>query len=550
MEQNAAWWKNSVVYQIYPRSFQDSNGDGVGDLPGIVQRLPYLASLGVDVVWLCPMFASPHDDNGYDISDYQAVDPQFGTLADLDELVARGRDLGIKIVLDLVANHTSDEHPWFVESRSSKTNPKRDWYYWKPADGGLPTDWPSFFGGPVWELDPATNEYYLHTFSKKQPDLNWENPAVREALFDMIGWWIDRGIAGFRIDAITFIKKRPDWPRVIDTPPFVPVNEPGILTFLAELRDRVMKPRGMVTVAESPGISPESLDPYVGPDGVFSMVFTFDHMDIDARSGRPQVYEPWTLAEWKRTFSMWQNGTNRSGWLGLYLENHDQVRSVSKFGDPDRCPRLSAQALATWYFLMRGTPFIYQGQELGMSNSPFPRPEDYRDVSAVNALAAARRSGRRGAVEETLVFLALRGRDHARTPMPWSAAPHAGFTTGEPWIAVQPDYPRVNVEAEEGDPGSVLHHYRALIRLRKSEPTLVHGAYEDLWPDSDTLGAYRRRGPGRTITVVVHFGGGSVALPPGLDPGGEVLLATGGAFDGKNLGPWQAVVLAQTEANR
>jgi oligo-1,6-glucosidase/alpha-glucosidase len=535
------WWKDSVVYQIYPRSFQDTNGDGIGDLKGVLERLPYLAHLGIDVIWLCPMFASPNDDNGYDISDYRAIAPEFGTLADMDELIAAADRHGIKIVLDLVVNHTSDEHPWFVESRSSRTNPKRHWYLWKPAEEGRPpTDWPSFFGGNVWEFDPLTNEYYLHTFSKKQPDLNWENPAVREAVYDLGGWWIDRGVAGFRIDAITYIKKDLTWPRTMPSAPWVPCNHPGILEYLGELSQRVFRPRGMMTVAEAPGIPPQGLVPYIGQkDGVFSMVFTFEHVDIDARSGQPLHFGSWTLREWKEASAVWQRAVNEDGWLGVYLENHDQVRSVSKFGDAGAFREASAKALATWYFLLRGTPFVYQGQELGLTNTKFAGIDEYRDVSAKAVHKAAKEAG--ASEDEILTYLGQRSRDHSRTPMPWTNSARAGFTTGEPWIKLNPDHLAINVEGQLADPHSVLNHYRALISLRKSEPALVHGVFEDLWPDHERLAAYRRRTAERTLTVVCNLASEPVTLPERL--ASQVLLNTAAKFDGLVLDPWQAVVL-------
>lgn len=563
------WWKECVAYQVYPRSFQDSDGDGVGDIPGIISRLPYLASLGIGVIWLCPMYESPNDDNGYDISDYRSVAAEFGTLGDLERLITEARKLGIRVILDLVVNHTSDEHPWFIESRASRSSAKRDWYIWKPGraalaaaaggtaaapEGGLPpTDWPSIFEGPAWEYDAATGEYYLHTFSRKQPDLNWENPAVRDAICDMIDWWAERGIAGFRVDAITFIKKRPDWPIAIDKPPHVPCNEPGVLDLLAELRDRAMAPHGLMTVAEAPNVSPEALDPYIGEGrGVFSMIFTFDHVDIDMRKGRRWHRDPWTRAEWKRAMTKWQRAAGESGWLGIYLENHDQVRSVTKFGDDGRYRAESAKCLATWYFLMRGTPFIYQGQELGMPNCDFSGPDEFRDVASRNIWREARAAGMPD--REVMEYLCARSRDNSRTPMQWDSSPNAGFSAGTPWIRMNQSWEAVNVAAQDNDPASVLNHYRALARLRAAEPALVRGSFDELWNDSDEIGGYIRTLGSSRVLVACNFTGTAMRLAGPEDArqvAGRVLLdsagllAPGAEFTGEELAPWQAVVVAR-----
>jgi len=545
----ASWWKNSVVYQVYPRSFQDSNGDGIGDLPGLIRRIPYLERLGIDLLWLCPVFASPNDDNGYDISDYQAIDPQYGTLDDMVRLIDTARRAGIRILLDLVANHTSDEHAWFQASRASRDSPFRDWYLWKDPrpDGSPPTSWRSIFGGPAWELDPATGQYYFHTFSKRQPDLNWENPQVRQAIYTMMRWWAGLGIAGFRIDAITFIKKNQAWP---DPLPAIEgfhnpleggcCNEPGILDFLREMRDEVLSPLGVVTVAEAPGVSADQMRWYTGAEGVFSMLFTFDHVDLDLRPDSPWVYRPWSLTDWKRSMSQWQTGAQ--GWLGLYLENHDQVRSVSKFGASGPLKTASAKTLATWYFLMRGTPFVYQGQELGMTNAPFQSLDEYRDNASMKIHEQASAAGLTD--DEILGYLALRSRDHGRTPFPWDASPNAGFTTGTPWIGVHPEYPVVNAAAAESDGRSVLAHYRALIRLRKTQPVLVDGAFAPILADSEVLGGYRRTLDGRTVTVLCNFS--DQPQPVAGGEGVPVLLNSHDAFDGRVLAPWQSVVLGDS----
>jgi glycosidase len=542
------WWKRSVAYQVYPSSFQDSDGDGMGDLRGIVRRISYLADLGVDLLWVCPIFLSPHDDNGYDISDYMSIDPRYGTMDDMRELIEAARSRGIRILLDLVVNHTSDEHPWFAESRRSKDSPKRDWYIWKPAVRGKePTDWPSMFGGSAWEPDDATGEYYFHTFSRRQPDLNWENPEVRREVYRMMGWWIDLGVAGFRVDAITFIKKNQAWPESLDRSGLrhsildgACCNEPGLLDFLREMRDEVLRPRNAITVAEAPGVALSQMPDFIGRDeGVFSMIFCFDHMDLDIRFDSPTTILPWKRSDWKGRMTAWQRATGNDGWLGLFLENHDQVRSVSKFGEGGEFRLASAKTLATWYFLMRGTPFIYQGQELGMANCPFGSIDEYRDVASLNLYRDAIAAGK--PESEILTYLAARSRDHARTPMPWEGGPRAGFTTGEPWIRLNPDYPSVNVEAQAGEEDSVLEHYRRLIRLRREVAVFAEGDFEELSAESELIGGYRRRLGDDLATVWCNFSRGTVALPDPVE--GEILLDPTGRFDGRVLAPWESVVV-------
>lgn len=515
------WWKESIVYQIYPRSFQDTNGDGVGDLKGIIQRLSYLHYLGIDVIWICPVYDSPNDDNGYDIRDYQAILAEFGTMDDMLELIAKAKDFGIRIIMDLVANHTSDEHAWFMESRSSKDNPKRDWYIWKPGlDGNEATNWESLFGGSAWELDDATGEYYLHCFSKKQPDLNWENPAVRQAVFSMMEWWADQGIAGFRVDAITFIKKDQQFPQLqsVDNRPYAPLhdaclNQPGILEFLQEMKEKVLKPRGLMTVAEAPGVPIEQIPDYLDEEtGVFNMIFQFDHVDIDIKPDAPGVYHPWRLSEFKQTLTKWQLETAKYGWLALYLENHDHVRSTSKFGDDQRYHSESAKMLAAYYFFMRGTPFIYQGQEIGMTNCPFESIEEYEDIMSLNFYREETKFGR--SESEIMDYLAKRSRDHGRTPMQWDDRPAAGFTSGQPWLKVNPNYKEINVEKSIADEQSVLHFYRELIKLRRANKTLVYGDYEEIFSDSDEIGGYCRTLGGERWTVLCNFTDKSIPVAP------------------------------------
>ncbi len=508
------WWKESVVYQIYPRSFQDSNGDGVGDLRGVIDRLDYLQELGIDVVWICPVYDSPNDDNGYDIRDYEDILGEFGTMADMDELLAKAKERGIRIVMDLVANHTSDEHAWFVESRSSVDSPKRDWYIWKPGkDGREPTNWESVFGGSVWEYDAASGEYYFHAFSKKQPDLNWENPEVRQAIYRMMERWIDRGVAGFRVDAITFIKKDQAYPELPapEGRSLAPLeggslNQPGILDFLREMKREVLAPRDVVTVAEAPGVPVDQVREYLDErDGVFSMLFQFEHvdLDLDLDPRAKAVYRPWKLTDFKEKLDKWQRETGKYGWLALYMENHDHVRSVSKFGDDGAYRARSAQMLAAYYFLMRGTPFIYQGQEIGMTNAPFETIDEYDDIQSRQIYREELARGR--SERDVLAYLGKRSRDHGRTPMQWNDGPSAGFTTGKPWLKVNPNYPAINVEREKNDPDSVFHFYRRLIRLRRSHPALVHGDYRPIHESSESIGGYERTHGGERWTVLCNF---------------------------------------------
>ncbi|MFB2556355.1 alpha-glucosidase [Herbiconiux liangxiaofengii] len=501
------WWKGAVVYQIYPRSFQDSNGDGIGDLRGIRQRLDHLETLGVDVIWLSPVYRSPHADNGYDISDYQDIDPAMGTLDDFDELLADVHRRGMKLVMDLVVNHTSDEHPWFVESRSSVSNPKRDWYWWRPAreghepgtPGAEPTNWESFFSGPTWEYDAATGEYYLHLFDRKQPDLNWENPEVREAVHSMMRWWLDRGVDGFRMDVINLISKNLALPdgevapgaRHGDGTPHY-TGGPRLHEFLQAMHREVFDGRpGLITVGETPGVTIEEAVLFTDPARrEVDMVFQFEHVGLDhgplGKFGARRL-EPGELAA---NLTRWQQALADVGWNSLYLANHDQARSVSRFGDDGEHWRASATALATMLHLQRGTPYVYQGEEIGMTNAPFASIDDHRDVESLNWYAEATESG--VSAEQALRGLASMSRDNARTPVQWDATPSAGFTTGTPWIAVNPRNDRISVAAQDGDEHSVLAHYRALIRLRHELPVIARGDFERLDVGDDAIFAFER----------------------------------------------------------
>ena len=505
-------WKESVIYQIYPRSFQDSNGDGVGDLKGIISRLSYLEELGVNMIWLCPVYDSPNDDNGYDIRDYLSIMKEFGTIEQMLELINEAKKRNISIIMDLVANHTSDEHPWFLESRSKKDSDKRNWYIWKPEkDGKEPTNWESIFGGSAWEYDKATKEYYLHAFSKKQPDLNWENPEVREAIYSIMNWWLDKGIAGFRLDAITFLKKNQQYPELvaIKDRPYSPasdvwLNQPGIMEFLQEMKQRVLKPRGVVTVAEAPGVPVNMVKEYLDEEnGVFNMIFQFDHTEVDIKDMNRGQLRQWKLTEFKDALSQWQMETEDFGWMALFLENHDSVRSVSKYGNDKEYRLEASKMLASYYMLMRGTPFIYQGQEIGMTNCVFNDIDEYKDVDSHNLYKIECLNGKNKS--EIMHYLSKRGRDHGRTPMQWDKSHMSGFTSGTPWIKVNPNYETINVEQALTDENSILNYYKKLIKLRKENKALVYGNYKDIFKTSNEIGGYVRSYEKEKWVVICNF---------------------------------------------
>jgi oligo-1,6-glucosidase len=544
-------WRRWVVYQVYPRSFADSDGDGIGDLPGVLSRVDHLAALGVDVVWLSPVYRSPMDDNGYDISDYTDVDPSFGTLADLDALIAALHGRGIKLVMDLVVNHTSDEHPWFVESRSSRDNPKRDWYWWRDAgpDGREPTNWESFFSGPVWERDEATGQYYLHLFSRKQPDLNWENPQVREAVYAMMNWWLDRGVDGFRMDVINMISKDLALPDVAPRPGsrYGPggahfLGGPRIHEFLQEMHREVFagRPAHVLTVGEMPGVTVEQAVLFTDPERAeVDMVFQFEHVSLDFADHRYDP-RPLSLPALKASLAAWQEGLAERGWNSLYWGNHDQPRAVSRFGDDGEHRAASAKTLATVLHLHRGTPYVYQGDELGMANAPFAALADHRDIQALNFHAEAVARGD-GDLDALLVAMAATTRDQARTPVQWDASPHAGFTTGEPWIAVNPDHVTWNAAAQVDDPDSVFAHHRRLIALRHTDPLVTDGAFALLLPDDERVWAFTRRGADGELLVLANCSAEPVRVD--LDAHGEVVLATHPDPAPPALRPWESVVL-------
>jgi len=513
-----AFWKEAVVYQIYPRSFMDSNGDGVGDLRGIISRLDYLKELGVDVVWLSPVYKSPNDDNGYDISDYQDIMDEFGTMADWEELLAGLHARGIKLIMDLVVNHTSDEHPWFVASREAMdNNPYRDYYYWRPGQEGQegqeerePNNWVSCFSGPAWERDNKTGEYYLHIFSRKQPDLNWENPRLREEIYKMMEWWLDKGIDGFRMDVINFISKVEGLPSVEGAEGYTWggdyfMNGPRIHEYLQEMNERVLSRYDIMTVGEMPGVTTEQAELYTGEDRrELNMVFTFEHMDIDSGPGGKWDVVPWKLTDLKRILNRWQLGLQGKGWNSLYLNNHDQPRMVSRFGDEGEYRVVSAKMLATLLHTMQGTPYIYQGEELGMTNVLFPSIDDYRDIETLN-MYRDKVSGQGLPPEEVMRSIHIKGRDNARTPFQWNAEPHGGFTTGTPWLAVNPNYKEIHAEAAMKDPDSIFHYYKLLLLLRKQHPIMAYGSFTSLLDNHEQIYAYLREWEGERWLVFMNF---------------------------------------------
>ncbi|HSB01052.1 MAG TPA: alpha-glucosidase [Anaerolineales bacterium] len=512
---NKAWWKEAVVYQIYPRSFYDSNGDGVGDLRGILQKLDYLQELGIDVVWLCPVYKSPNDDNGYDISHYQDIMDEFGTLADWDELLAEMHKRGIKLVMDLVVNHTSDEHAWFREARTSKENPYRDFYVWRPAKNGAePNNWRSFFSGSAWQYDEQTGEYYLHLFTKKQPDLNWENPKVREEVYKMMDWWLQKGIDGFRMDVINLISKVPGLP---DAPVVNQdryqfggqyfANGPRLMEFLTEMKQKVLSRYDILTVGETPFVTTRDAIMIANEEtGALKMVFQFEHMDLSAETGAGPdgMLKPWKLLDLKRVMTRWQKDLENRAWNSIYLGNHDQPRSVSQFGDDGQYRVESAKMLATFVHMLQGTPYVYQGDEVGMTNVAFESIEDYRDVATRNMYREAVQE--KGADPgEMLKIVHVKSRDNARTPMQWDARDQAGFTTGMPWIKVNPNYKEINVVNALTDPNSIFYYYKKLIQLRKDNPVVVYGAYDLMLDSHEEIYAFTRTLEQDRLLIILNF---------------------------------------------
>lgn len=519
--QTVRWWKQAVIYQIYPRSFMDSNGDGIGDLNGITARLDYLQWLGIDVIWICPMYRSPNDDNGYDISDYQVIMTEFGTMADFDHLLAEVHARGMRLILDLVVNHTSDEHPWFIESRSSQSSAKRDWYIWRDGKNGAePNNWESIFNGSAWQYDPGSEQYFLHLFSARQPDLNWENPQVRTALYDMMRWWLDKGIDGFRIDAICHMKKQPGLTDMSNPQGlrYVPsferhLNCDGLLDYVDDLCEQVFNRYDIMTVGEMNGASAEQGEDWVGEQhGRLNMIFQFEHVKLWETSHQQSADAGVDVMGLKNIFSRWQTLLDGKGWNALYVENHDIPRVVSKWGDDKQYWRESATAIAAMYFLMQGTPFIYQGQELGMTNTRFNRLTDFNDVAARNRFAKLREQGLDEA--QILAFLSRSGRDNSRTPMQWDDGPNAGFSSTAPWFALNTNYEQINVARQREEPNSVLNFYRALIWLRKQNRLWIYGRYQLQLAKHPHIYAYTRSLDERQGVVLCNLSG----EPQQIDP--------------------------------
>ena len=518
------WWQNTAVYQIYPKSFNDTRGKGTGDLKGITEKLDYLKSLSAGALWLTPVYPSPMVDNGYDISDYCGIHPDFGTLADMEELIAEAKKRDMRIVMDLVYNHTSDQHPWFLESKKSRTNAKSDWYIWRDAkeDGSAPTNWRGIFGGSAWTYSEERGQYYLHTFAEAQPDLNWENPEVREALFAAANFWLAKGVGGFRIDAITYIKKpavfadgEPDAADGMTSVHDMTANTPGILDFLHEFRARVFDGHDIFTVGEANGVTPEELPLWVGENGVFSMLFEFSHVLVPYEGGECwHKALPWPLTKLKRALTASQHATAKEGWFPIYFENHDRARSVDYFFPKGADKKLAAKALAAVLFTLRGTPFIYEGEELGMTNVAWDSIDAYDDISSHGQYALALEDG--FSKEEALGFVHFNSRDNARTPMQWTAERHAGFTSGTPWLPVNENYRTLNAAAEEKDADSVLHFYRHLAKLRETIPALLDGVYEELLTENEQIYAFSRTLGKTCIKTAVNFSTKDAALPAGF----------------------------------
>lgn len=555
---NQEWWKQSVVYQIYPRSFKDSDGDGIGDIKGITQSLDHLQNLGVDVIWLSPVYRSPNDDNGYDISDYRAIMDEFGTMRDFDEMLSEAHARNIKIMMDLVVNHTSDEHSWFIASRSSKSSPYRDYYVWRPGkNGGPPNNWGSFFGGSAWEYDPVTGEYYLHLFSKKQPDLNWENPQLRREVYDLMTFWLNKGVDGFRMDVVNFISKDQRFLDGVvgDTaygdggPHFT--NGPRIHEFLRDMNHEVLAKYDTITVGEMPNVGVEEAKLYTAKERrELNMVFHFEHVDVGNGKFGKWSPQPWKLTDLKQIFTRWQKGLEKQGWNSLYWSNHDQPRAISRFGnDSEEYREVSGKMLATCLHMLKGTPYIYQGEEIGMTNVAFETVDEYRDIETLNTYRDYIAAGLLTR-EEMMKAIHERSRDNARTPMQWTDAEHAGFTAGQPWIAVNPNYRQINVEAAMRDQNSIFYYYQKLIRLRKENPVIVDGGYELLLDDHEQIYAYTRTLQENQLLVICNFSAElpQFTLPEGLNRTRAELLISNYEADGKDdfrsfrLKPYEARV--------
>ncbi|MFT8949536.1 MAG: alpha-glucosidase [Liquorilactobacillus hordei] len=512
------WWQKAVVYQVYPRSFQDSNDDGIGDLGGVLKRLPYIKKLGVDVIWLNPVYKSPDKDNGYDISDYRSIQPKFGNMEIFDKLLAEAHRLGLRIVMDLVVNHTSDQHKWFKESQKSKDNPYRDFYIWRDGkEGKVPNNWGSFFGGSTWEYNEATKQYYLHLFAKGQPDLNWENPEVREHVWDLMKFWLDKGIDGFRMDVINFLSKpaglpdapNPEKAEFGNVEPMV-ADGPKLNEYLREMNDKVLSHYDVMSVGEMPSSTPEDAIEYTGLEAKeLNMVFQFDHvtltMNDDPRIGKWND-QPVKLVDLKKSLSKWQKALDGKGWNSLYWNNHDRARVVSRFGNDSPKYRVkSAEMLATILHMLQGTPYVYQGEELGMTNAHFENLEDYQDIESLEAYHQLVEREQLVDHDTMMRYLATESRDNARTPMQWDDSVNAGFTNGTPWMRLNKNYPEINAKNELEDQNSIFYYYQKLIELRHNSDLIIYGNYVELDPEDEEVFAYKRNYEGKTLLVIGNF---------------------------------------------
>ena len=533
MTKLAKWWQKAVIYQVYPRSFCDSNGDGIGDLQGLISKLDYIKHLGVDAIWLSPVFKSPQDDNGYDISDYQDIDPTFGSMADMKELLDQANARGIKILVDMVLNHTSDEHPWFIEARKSRDNPKHDWYVWRDGVPGTPpNEMCSCFSGSAWEWVEECQQYYLHQYSVKQPDLNWDNPEVRQALYDMMNWWADNGAGGFRLDVIDSIAKEPD--------KMITAEGSNLHKYIKEMSAAVLKGRDLVAVGEAWSATPERAMLWSNPDGSeLSMVFQFEHIVLDQKGPFKWDLAPRPVDKLKTVIAKWQTELTGKGWNSLFWENHDVPRIVSRWGNDKEYRVESAKMLATILYGLQGTPYIFQGQELGMTNARYAL-EEYRDIEIRNMVAERLEAGY--SMEDIMESIYAKGRDNARTPMQWDDSLNAGFTTGEPWLKVNPNYTEINAAEQLGREDSILNYYRKLIALRKREDVIRDGEYQEILPERMDIIAYRRTCDNRTLTVVTNFTGNEIDFPAEiLANAGELEIAnySDAPINGK-LRPYEA----------
>lgn len=551
---NKVWWKESVVYQIYPRSFKDSNNDGIGDLNGIIEKLDYLKKLGIDVIWLSPVYQSPNDDNGYDISDYQQIMKEFGTMKDFDNMLEQAHKRGIKIMMDLVVNHTSDEHGWFIESKSSKNNPYRDYYIWRDGKNGKePNNWGSCFGGSAWQYDKTTDMYYLHLFSKKQPDLNWDNPKVRDEIFSMMAWWCEKGIDGFRMDVISMISKDKNLPDGLgnglygDFSSYV-INGPHVHDYLQQMNKEVLSKYDLITVGETSGVTVDEAKKYASEDGTeLNMVFQFEHMDLDGGESFKWNKRKVDLIELKKVLSKWQKELEGKAWNSLYWNNHDQPRIVSRLGnDSDKYREISAKMLATCLHMMKGTPYIYQGEELGMTNMSFESIDDFRDIESINAYNELTSNGIINK-NNMMEFLRYKSRDNARTPMQWDNTPNAGFTEGKPWICVNPNYTKINAQEQIKRKDSVFNYYKQLIRLRKQNPIIVYGTYDLFLADDPNLYIYTRTYENDKLLIVCNFTDKEVSFDLSNEfKNSSVLISNykhSNIFENIILKPYEAVVL-------